>query len=49
MAISRKPKKETDISEAVIKAIIEKGGSIAAQDNLEEKKKNLKPKLKVLN
>lgn len=45
MAISRKPKKETDISEAVIKAIIEKGGSIAAQDNLEEKKKNLQLRL----
>ena len=36
MAISRKPK--TDVSEAAIKAVIEKGGSVA-QDKLDAGKK----------
>ncbi len=44
MAISRKPKKEAEVSEAAIKAIIEKGGSVA-QDNQDTKKKNLQLRL----
>lgn len=40
MAISRKPKKETEVSEAAIKAVIEKGGSVA-QENTNTGKKNL--------
>jgi hypothetical protein len=44
MAISRKPKKEVEVSEATIKAIIEKGGSVA-QDNQDGKKKNLQLRL----
>jgi hypothetical protein len=45
MAISRKPKKEAaEVSEAAIKAVIEKGGSVA-QDNPDAKKKNLQLRL----
>lgn len=44
MAISRKPKKETEVSEAAIKAVIEKGGSIA-QEKTETGKKNLQLRL----
>jgi hypothetical protein len=42
MAISRKPK--PDVSEAAIKAVIEKGGSVA-RDKLEAGKKNLQLRL----
>lgn len=44
MAISRKPKKETEVSEAAIKAVIEKGGSVA-QEKTETGKKNLQLRL----
>lgn len=40
MAISKKPSSKTDISEAAIKAVIEKGGSVA-KDKLDSGKKNL--------
>jgi len=44
MSISRKPK--PDVSEAAIRAVIEKGGSVA-QDKLEAGKKNLQLRLDV--
>jgi len=44
MAISRKPQKNTAASEAAIKAVIEKGGSIA-KDNPDSGKKNLQLRL----
>jgi hypothetical protein len=44
MAISRKPQKNTAASEAAIKAVIEKGGSIA-KDNPDSEKKNLQLRL----
>jgi hypothetical protein len=44
MAISRKPSNKTDVSEAAINAIIEKGGSVA-QDKKDTGKKNLQLRL----
>lgn len=44
MTISRKPQKNTAASEAAIKAVIEKGGSIA-KDNPDSGKKNLQLRL----
>jgi len=44
MAISRKPKKNTAASEAAIKAVIEKGGSVA-KDKHDSGRKNLQLRL----
>jgi len=44
VTISRKPQKNTAASEAAIKAVIEKGGSIA-KDNPDSGKKNLQLRL----
>lgn len=44
MAVTRKPSNKADVSEAVINAIIEKGGSVA-QDKTDVGKKNLQLRL----
>jgi hypothetical protein len=44
MAITRKPSNKTNVSEAAINAIIEKGGSVP-KDKMEVEKKNLQLRL----